>query len=208
MSSLLVIDMQNDFVSKDGSLCVQGAQGIVPKINQIRDKFKHVMWTQDWHPSNHVSFVTSHPGHKLYDVVDTGVYKQVLFMPHCVQNTEGAKLNPELVVKDDDLFVVKGCNPDIDSYSCFFDIERRNHTNAKEQLDRINVNTLYVLGVATDYCVKSSVLDALELGYCVYVIEDCIAAVNPDDSPKAIEEMKEKGALMIKSNEIPDKNYL
>ena len=125
-----------------------------------------------------------------------------------MQNTEGAKLNPELVVKDDDLFVVKGCNPDIDSYSCFFDIERRNHTNAKEQLDRINVNTLYVLGVATDYCVKSSVLDALELGYRVYVIEDCIAAVNPDDSPKAIEEMKEKGALMIKSNEIPDKNYL
>ena len=194
--------MQNDFVSPTGSLSVAGAMNIIPVINNLRSHFKHVMWTQDWHPANHISFVSSHPGHKANDVIETPLYKQVLFPPHCIQNSEGAKIHPGLDVHQDDLFVVKGCSSDIDSYSCFFDVVKSSQTNASEQIEKLGVKTLYVLGVATDFCVKSSVIDGLSLGYKVFVIEDGIAAVNPNDSPKAIEEMKSKGAVFIKSGDI------
>ncbi|KAH0793334.1 bifunctional nicotinamidase/pyrazinamidase [Histomonas meleagridis] len=201
-SLLLVIDMQNDFVSPTGSLSVASAMNIIPVINRLRSHFKHVMWTQDWHPSNHVSFVSSHPGHSAGDIIETSLYKQVLFPAHCVQNSEGAKIHPDLDVHQDDLFVVKGCSPEIDSYSCFFDVVKSSQTNASEQIQKLGVKTLYVLGVATDFCVKSSVIDGLSLGYKVFVIEDGIAAVDQSNSQAAIDEMKSKGAIFINSKDI------
>ena len=201
-AALVVIDMQNDFVEPTGSLSVRGATEFVPTINQIRNKFQNVLFSYDWHPKDHVSFVDNHPGHKIYDVVDAGPVKQVLFAAHCVQNTHGSELYKDIIKKDTDMVVYKGMKSDVDSYSCFFDVIKNNPTNAHEQLQSKGIKTLYFCGVATDYCVKSSVIDALELGYEVYVIEDCIAAVNPNDIPASIQAMKEKGAKIITSKDI------
>lgn len=201
-TALVVVDMQNDFVEPSGSLSVANAMEIVPRLNKIRSKFQNVMFTYDWHPNDHVSFVTNHPGHKLFDIVDAGEVKQCLFPPHCVQNSEGAKIQKDVVTKDTDMVVYKGTNPSIDSYSCFKDVIKSSSTNADKQLKDKNIDTIYILGVATDFCVKFSVLDALELGYKVYVIEDCISGVNAENSITAIAEMKQKGAIFVKSTDL------
>lgn len=195
---LVVIDMQNDFVLPIGSLSVNGAMNIVPMINSIRDRFNKVMWTQDWHPADHISYVTNHPNHKVYDQINTGSYTQVLFPPHCLQNSEGAEIHKDLVRKEGDLYVKKGQHKDVDSYSCFFDVVKTEKTDANNQISKIGLKKLYFCGVATDYCVKSSVLDALTLGYETYVIEDAIAGCVPKDSAAAIAEMKAKGAKFVK----------
>ena len=200
--ALVVIDMQNDFVEPTGSLSVGGATKIIPIVNNIRNKFENVLFSYDWHPKDHVSFVDNHPGHKVYGVVDAGPVKQVLFAAHCVQNTHGSELHKDIIKKDSDMSVYKGMKSDIDSYSCFFDVIKSNPTNADKQLRDKGIKTLYFCGVATDYCVKSSVIDALELGYEVYVIEDAIAAVDPTATPAAIQEMTSKGAKLIQSKDL------
>jgi nicotinamidase/pyrazinamidase len=199
-TALVCIDMQNDFVLPTGSLSVGKAEEIVPVFNSIRDKFPLVILTQDWHPKNHVSFYTNHPGKKAFEIVDAGSVKQMLFNPHCVQDTDGAKIHKGLTIKPNDLIVHKGTSSDVDSYSCFFDVIQSNKTEAHELLQKAGVKTLYFLGVATDYCVKFSVLDALKLGYKVYVIENGIHAVSDADGKTAIEEMKSKGATFIHSS--------
>ena len=199
---LVVIDMQNDFVEPAGSLSVAGAMNIVPIINDIRVLFDKVLFTYDWHPQNHVSFVNNHPGHKLFELVQAGEVQQMLFPAHCVQDTQGAELQKDISIKSADLIVRKGLKSDVDSYSCFFDVVKSSQTPAHQILQSIGAKTLYFLGVATDFCVKFSVLDALSLGYKCYVIEDGIAAVNPEEGVKAINEMKEKGAIFIKSSQI------
>jgi nicotinamidase/pyrazinamidase len=200
-TALLVIDMQNDFVLPTGSLSVQGATAIVPVVNSLIPKFSLVVWTQDWHPVDHVSFVNNHPGHKVYDVVDAG-YEQVLFPAHCVADTPGAAIEKGLNVQSKDLIIKKGTDSKIDSYSCFFDVVKTHSTNAHTELQARKINTLYVLGVATDYCVKSSVVDALALGYKVFVIEDGIAAVDPAAGNAAIEDLKGKGAVFVRSSDV------
>lgn len=199
---LIVIDMQNDFVLPTGSLSVENAMKIVPIVNSIRDRFAKVMWTQDWHPSDHISFVSNHPGHKPYDAVDAGSYTQVLFPAHCVQNTSGAEIQKDLVRKDGDLYVKKGTNSKIDSFSCFFDVVKTSQTNASEQISKLGLKKLYFVGVATDFCVKSSALDAVSLGYETYIIEDAIAGCVPKNCVEAIAEMKAKGIKFVKSSEL------
>ena len=199
---LVVIDMQNDFVLPTGSLSVSGAEKIVPIFNNLRNHFKYVMFTQDWHPKDHISFASNHPGSKLYDAIDTGSYTQVLFPDHCVQNTSGAELHNGLVRKDGDLYVKKGTRSDIDSYSCFFDVVKSSNTNASEQINQLGVKTLYFLGVATDFCVSSSVIDSIDLGYETYVIEDGIAGCIPKNCEESINNMKQKGAKFVKSTDI------
>ena len=202
MKVLVVIDMQNDFVLPEGSLSVNGAMKIVPIVNSLRNKFYRVLFSFDWHPRDHVSFVNNHPGHNIYDVVPAGPTTQVLFPAHCIQNTPGAKLHESIQTKETDLIVQKGLNKDVDSYSCFFDVVKSSKTITHELLQSVGATELYFLGVATDYCVKFSVIDALSLGYKVYVIEDGIAGVDPSGSEAAIQEMKEKGAVFIKSADI------
>lgn len=199
---LVVIDMQNDFVLPTGSLSVQNAMKIVPIINSIRDRFANVMWTQDWHPADHISFVSNHPGHKPYDSIDAGSYTQVLFPAHCVQNTPGAEIQKDLLRKDHDLYVKKGTNSNIDSFSCFFDVVKTSQTNAHEQISKLGIKTLYFLGVATDFCVRASALDAVSLGYETYVIEDAIAGCVPKNCDGAIAEMKAKGIKFVKSSNL------
>ncbi|EAY20124.1 isochorismatase family protein [Trichomonas vaginalis G3] len=199
-TALVVIDLQNDFVEPTGSLSVKGAMDIIPKVNRIRSKFQNVLFTYDWHPKNHVSFVDSHPGHKVYDIVDAGSVKQMLFPAHCVQNSKGAELQKDLIKKDGDMVVYKGTNEKIDSYSCFFDVIKSSQTNADQLLRSKGIKTLYILGVATDFCVKFSALDAVKLGYKVYLIEDCIAGVQKESSIAALKEMKEQGITFVNSN--------
>jgi hypothetical protein len=126
----------------------------------------------------------------------------MLFNPHCLQNTDGAKIHSNLIIRPNDLIVHKGISSEVDSYSCFFDVIQSNKTEAHELLQKARTKTLYFVGVATDYCVKFSVLDALKLGYKVYVIEDGIHAVCESDGKKAIEEMKSKGAIFLHSSKI------
>jgi nicotinamidase/pyrazinamidase len=200
-TALLVIDMQNDFVLPTGSLSVNGATAIVPIVNSLIPKFSLVVWTQDWHPPDHISFVTNHPGRNVYDVVEVG-YSQVLFPAHCVANTPGAEIEKNLNVQAKDVVIKKGTQSKVDSYSCFFDVVKSYSTNAHKELQERKITTLYVAGVATDYCVKWSVLDALELGYKVVVIEDGIAAVDPNCGGGAIAEMKSKGAVFLPSSAV------
>ncbi|OHT17684.1 isochorismatase family protein [Tritrichomonas foetus] len=199
---LMVVDMQNDFVLPTGSLSVSGAMNIIPIVNSIRDRFHRVIWTQDFHPADHISFFTNHPGKKAFEVIDTGKYTQVLFPAHCVQGTDGVEIHKDLIRKDEDLYVKKGIKNDVDSYSCFFDVVKSSQTNAAELIEQLGARVLYFLGVATDFCVKSSVLDAIELGYEVYVIEDGIAGCVPQDCESAIKLMKEKGAKFVKSTDL------
>lgn len=201
-AALVIVDMQNDFVLPTGSLSVSGATSLVPIINSVREKFHHVLITQDWHPLDHVSFVNNHPGKNVYDMVQADGYEQCLFPAHCVQNTPGAELVKDLVVKPGDLFVKKGTNSKIDSYSCFFDVVKTNPTNAHDQLTKIGVKTLYFTGVATDYCVCSSVNDAQHLGYKTYLLTDAIAGVNAQASSEAVQKMKNNGVILVKSTDI------
>jgi nicotinamidase/pyrazinamidase len=199
--AFVIIDMQNDFVLPTGSLSVQGAEAIVPIINQLRRKFNTVVWSQDWHPPDHISFVTSHPGKKVYEVVKGDGFDQLLFPVHCVAGSSGAAIHSGLQIKETDLIIKKGQNKDHESFSCFFDTGEKS-TGGDALLKSKGIKKIYLLGVATDFCVKASVLDALKLGYSVYVIEDGIAAVNSEAGGQAIAEMKQKGATFIKSGDV------
>jgi nicotinamidase/pyrazinamidase len=188
--------MQNDFVLPTGSLSVSGAPSIVPIVNHLRRLFQTVVWTQDWHPPDHISFVGSHPGGQPFDAVDVGAYTQVLFPANCVAGTEGAALHAELDTKSRDVVVKKGTRRDMDSFSYFFDVIKSSATIAHQQLKQRGIRMLFIAGIATDFCVRASVLDARELGYQVVVIEDAIA---PDEGARAFDEMKVKGARFVSS---------
>ncbi len=196
-AALIVIDMQNDFC-EGGALAVTGGNAIVPKINQIRDRFSTVIFTKDWHPKNHLSFATEHAGKKPGDCVrlpESGV-TQILWPPHCVQGTPGAQFHPDLEVRPSDPIFYKGTDRSMDSYSAFFDNGHIKSTGLSHYLNEEKLRMLYLCGLATDYCVKYSVLDALSLGFDVVLIQDACAAVDlkENDGDRAIEEMVAKGA--------------
>jgi nicotinamidase/pyrazinamidase len=201
-TAYVIVDMQNDFVLPTGALVVSGASSLVPTINSLRGLFDTVVWTLDWHPPDHVSFVTNHPGRSLYEIIDTPGYSQCLWPVHCVTDTPGAALLSSLDVRPHDIIVKKGSNPGVDSYSCFFDVIKSSSTDAHQRLQERGISTLYMIGIATDFCFGSSVVDAIDLGYNVFVIEDGIAAVDPEGGARKIAEMKAKGAKFVKSSEV------
>lgn len=179
MKALVVVDMQRDFMP-GGPLAVEGADQLVGKINRLIDAFPLVIATQDWHPMGHSSFVTDWP-------------------KHCIQGSEGAEFAQGLVVEGFDHITRKGSDPDVDSYSAFFDNERRRQTDLDAFLKERGVKALYFVGVATDYCVLYSVLDALDLGYEVFVIEEGCKAIG--DEKDAFATMQSKGAKLIRLEE-------
>ena len=199
MRGLLIVDVQNDFCC-GGSLEVKGAADIIPVINSLVDSFNRssdlVVATKDWHPSNHGSFA-SNSGKNIGELGELNGLVQVWWPDHCIEYTRGAELHSELITINNT--VNKGCNPEIDSYSGFFDNGRLNKTELDDILKSNNIEELYVVGLATDYCVKFTVLDALDLGYKVNLILDGCRGVNlsPKDSSNAIEEMKDRGANII-----------
>lgn len=196
-TALILVDIQNDFMPT-GALPVPDGDAVVPVANQLIEKFDFVVATQDWHPADHGSFASQHeeaPG----EVIDLHGLEQVLWPDHCVQNTHGAEFVDGLEVEAVRRVFPKGTDPKIDSYSGFFDNGHRKATGLGHFLAESDVERVVVCGVATDYCVKFTVLDALELGFAVDVVRDGCRGVNlaPGDSERAFEEMQAAGANLV-----------
>lgn len=204
MNALIVTDVQHDFMP-DGALGVPGADEIIPIINRLMPCFDFVFATQDWHPLHHVSFAETHHK-KPKEVIQIGSLEQILWPVHCVQNTWGAALAEGLDRKRIQACFHKGVDPQVDSYSTFFDGHRKRATGLAERLRELSIQELAFVGLATDYCVLYSVLDALELGFRATLIQDACRAINlhPEDEKRAIEKMRQKGAKIALSKDFLD----
>ncbi len=203
MDALLIVDVQNDFLP-GGSLEVPHGDQVIPVINALQNKFELVVATRDWHPSNHGSFASNHPGHKPGDVIDLDGLEQILWPDHCVQGSPGAELSPELNQSMIQRVFFKGTDPKVDSYSAFFDNGHRIQTELHEYLQKHGVDRLFVAGLAADVCVYFTVKDALKLGYDTYLITDATKGVNLNagDTQKALVDMEKRGAKLITSEEV------
>lgn len=200
---LLVVDVQNDFCP-GGSLAVEQGDEVVPVINGIMPKFDRVVATQDWHPRDHVSFASTHPGRKVLDVVNADGIEQVLWPDHCIQGTRGAELHPRLEVGRIELVLRKGMRRRLDSYSVFFENDHVTDTGLRWYLQGMGVDTVFVCGLTTDYCVRASALDARRLGLSVTVIRDACRGVDfPKGSiEKSIMEMEKAGVRLADASEL------
>ena len=203
--ALILVDIQSDFLP-GGALAVPQADAILPTVRQLIEQYKTVVATQDWHPSNHESFAANHPGHKPGDIIDLYGLKQVLWPVHCVQNTPGAQLSQALSMYGGRISKIfrKGTDPKVDSYSGFFDNGRRNSTGMGEWLKAQKIEVLTIVGLATDYCVKFTALDAVQLGFQTRVVSDACRAVNlqEGDDERAFNEMRTAGIQVLTSQEI------
>lgn len=203
MNVLLIVDMQNDFMP-GGALAVPQADQLVAIINPLIVRFELVVATQDWHGPDHLSFAVNHPGKKVGDIVKVGGVDQILWPVHCVRNTKGAELISTLNKEKISCFFYKGTDRLIDSYSAFFDNARQKSTGLNDFLKTHDVTEIYIVGVATDYCVLYSTLDAIDLGFTVTVIKDACRPINlhPSDEDHAFATMAAKGARLVTSNQI------
>jgi len=194
MDALIVVDVQNDFMD-DGALPVPTAYEVVPVVNRAMQHFDLVVATQDWHPADHGSFAENHPGKGAYEVVDLNGLDQVLWPTHCVQGDDGAAFVHGLDTQQFTEVFPKGTDPTIDSYSGFFDNGHRNSTGLSDWLKERGVTRVFVLGVATDFCVKFTALDAISEGFETTLLLDGCRGVNiaPGDVDRAVAEMKTAG---------------
>ena len=203
--ALILIDLQNDFVP-GGALAVREGDAVIPVANRVQQAFDLIVASRDWHPRDHGSFAANHPGKKVGDVIDLHGLPQILWPVHCVQNTSGADFVPGLDTSRIDRVFLKGTDREIDSYSAFFDNGHRKSTGMGEYLRERGVRDVYICGLATDYCVKFTALDARQLGFNVHLIEDACRGVNlsPDDSANAIGEIRRAGGQIIRSESLED----
>lgn len=175
----------------------------MPLVNDLARQFKQVVIAQDWHPAGHASFASSHPGHKPYDVIQLPYGEQTLWPDHCVQATRGAELHPELNLPHAQLIIRKGCNPDIDSYSAFLEADRATTTGLAGYLKERGIDTVYMVGLALDFCVMFSALDARAAGFNTFVVLDACRAIDLNGSlATAIERMQVAGVGLIHSTEL------
>lgn len=204
--ALLVVDIQNDFLP-GGALPVDEGNRVIPIINELMEKqFDLIVASKDWHPACHVSFASTHH-RRPAETIMVGGEEQTLWPDHCVQDTVGSEFAPELQKERIHDIVYKGTDPLIDSYSAFYDNKHRRSTGLAEFLRQKKIDTIYIAGLATDYCVKFSVLDALREGFKIFVVKDACRGVNinPHDSQSALDEMVKAGAVIINSFEcMPD----
>jgi nicotinamidase/pyrazinamidase len=179
--ALLIIDLQNDFCppveGKGGRLAVAGGHDIVPIINTLAQKFDHVLLTQDWHPTGHISFASSHPGAAVFQTIAAPYGAQTLWPDHCLQNSEGAALHPALNIPHAELILRKGFRRDIDSYSAFLENDHETATGLAGYLRERSLTRLFLCGLAYDFCVRFSAIDGKQLGFETLVIEDATRAV-------------------------------
>ncbi len=203
MKALLIVDMQNDFMP-EGALAVEGADRLVGYINSLMERFDVVVASQDYHPHGHLSFADSHHGKETGDVIELFGRPQRLWPVHCVQGRDGSEFVEGLDLESVDLIVKKGTDREIDSYSAFFDNAKLRVTDLDALLKQKGVESLHVVGVALDYCVKFTVLDALDLGYEVTVDLDGCRGVGlgEGDIEQAIAEMERAGAEIVGSPRI------
>jgi len=203
MEALIIVDIQNDFLP-GGALAVHEGDQIIPGVNRLVEQFDLVVATQDWHPADHGSFASNHNDKKPGEMIRLHGLDQVLWPDHCVQHTYGAEFSKDLNMGNIQKIFQKGTDPSIDSYSGFFDNGKRKDTGLNDYLESKGVDKVYIVGLATDYCVKFTALDAIECGYQTTVLMDATRAVNlqPQDGAKAIEEMRQKGIHVIYTAEI------
>lgn len=201
--ALLLIDIQNDFCP-GGALEVKEGDQIIPIANQLSASFERVIATQDWHPANHGSFAANHLWRKPGQVIDLHGLEQILWPIHCVQESFGAEFHPKLNTDRIEKIFYKGTDPEIDSYSGFFDNGHRKATGLGDYLQEQGLTDLVIMGLATDYCIKFTVLDALELGFKVELVQDGVRGIDlhPGDVDKALTEMQAKGAKLVSSAEL------
>lgn len=205
MRALILVDIQNDFMP-DGALPVPDGYEVVPVANKLAKRFGLVVATQDWHPEDHGSFASNNEGMSPGDVGQLAGLEQIMWPDHCVQTTAGARFVPSLDPRPIEAVVRKGTDPTIDSYSGFYDNGHRKSTGLAGYLRERGVVTVYIAGVATDYCVKWTALDARREGFEAYVVEDGCRGVemNEGDVQSAYEEMRDAAVRVVSSNEVPD----
>ena len=195
--ALIVVDVQNDFCP-GGALAVPEGDRIVPGINALMEEFSLVVLTQDWHPPDHTSFASRHPGLQPFDTVEMDYGRQILWPDHCVQGTDGARFHHALNIDRADLIVRKGQNRRIDSYSALFENDRTTPTGLDGYLNSLGITRLTVVGLATDFCVGFSAQDAADQGYAVTVRLDLCRAIDADGSrASAIAAMEDKGVHLV-----------
>jgi nicotinamidase/pyrazinamidase len=201
-SVLIVVDVQNCFLP-GGSLAVKDGDQIVPVINQLAKAFSNVVMTQDWHTPDHVSFASAHPGKQPFDVIELGYGKQVLWPDHCVQGTDGAALSKDLSLPQAQLVIRKGFHKGVDSYSAFMEADGRTTTGLGSYLKSRKMKRVFVTGLATDFCVAWTALDARKTGFDTYVVEDACRGIDTKGSlAKAWNDMSKAGVKRVRSADI------
>lgn len=202
MKALLVIDIQNDFCP-GGSLAVPGGDEIIPTVNRLIHSFDTVIQTQDWHTEDHSSFASSHEMKKPYDSIQMDYGNQVLWPDHCVHGSIGAEFHPNLMTKKSDVIIRKGFRKEIDSYSTFYENDQSTPTGLTGYLRERGIKELFTVGLATDFCVKWSILDGLKEGFKMILVQDAVRGIDLNGSLElAMKEMKEHGALFSTSEEL------
>ena len=197
-NALILVDLQNDFML-GGALAVAEGDQLPAMANAIMSRYDLVVATQDWHPANHGSFAVNNPGAQVFELGTLNGLDQVMWPEHCVQDTRGAAFHDELNLDGIDRVFPKGCNPAVDSYSGFFDNNKADATGLGDYLQEQNITVADVMGLATDYCVKFTALDALELGFTTRLLVPACRAVgmNPTDEADALLEMRAKGVELV-----------
>ena len=199
---LIVVDVQNSFLP-GGSLAVPRGNEVVPVINDLATRFSNVVFTQDWHPTGHRSFASSHPGKKPFDKITLDYGEQILWPDHCVQGTEGARLSRDLDVAHAQLVLRKGYHPNVDSYSAFIEADGKTTTGLRGYLQERGIDNVFVCGLATDFCVAWTALDARKLGFAAAVIDDACRAIDTQGSLAAAwERMERAGVKRMQSGEV------
>jgi nicotinamidase/pyrazinamidase len=201
-SALIVVDVQNGFCSQ-GHLPVPDGEAVVPVVNHIATLFDNVVLTQDWHPPGHASFASSHVGKKPFKTVALSYGTQVLWPDHCVRGTHDAELHADLRIPHAQMIVRKGFHAGVDSYSAFQEADRKTPTGLDGYLRQRGINEVFVCGLATDFCVAWTALDAVAMGYATWVVEDATRAINMNGSLAAAwQTMLAQGVRRINSGDL------
>ena len=199
---LLAVDVQNDFCP-GGALAVQRGDEVVPAINRLGQAFAHVVMTQDWHPRGHRSFASAHPGRRPFETIRVAYGEQTLWPDHCVQGTPGAEFHKGLELTGCELILRKGFRAQIDSYSAFYENDRATATGLAGYLRERGLERLFVVGLATDYCVHYSALDARRAGFETILVEDACRAIDLQGSlAAAMRAMRDAGVKVVQANEV------
>ena len=205
---LVIVDVQNDFCL-GGALEVPNGNKIIPVINSLvkSNKFDLITATQDWHPREHKSFASNHKNKKVYDIINLKGINQVLWPDHCVQRNKGSRFHNDLNLEKKIKIFKKGSNPEIDSYSGFYDNDHKSSTGLTEYLNKHKITDVYITGLATDYCVKFTALDSVKEGFKTYVIKDAVRGVNvnKNDSRIAFDEMRRNKVNLVFSRRFYNK---
>jgi nicotinamidase/pyrazinamidase len=200
--ALIVVDVQNAFI-EHGTLPVPNGKEVIPVINRIAKAFQNIVITQDWHVEGHSSFASSHANKKPFDVIELAYGEQVLWPDHCIQGTNDAALCADLILPSAQLIIRKGCHKDIDSYSAFIEADRTTTTGLAAYLRAREINSVYIAGLATDFCVAWTAMDAISLGFDAYVVEDASRAIDMNGSlDTAWKKMTDMGIKRIQSSHL------